>query len=254
MPNRELSARSRFFSAVLLTLFLGLPPATAQAQETLDIYLIDVEGGGATLFVSPAGETLLIDTGNGGQRAARDTRRIQVTSTRSRAEQGDADAQFNLGVMYDNGRSVPKDPLEAVRLYRLAAEQGHASAQYYLGIVYSGGQDVPEDDAEAVRWYRLAAEQGLAGAQLQLGFRYFFGEGVGEDNVLAYMWINLAAAQGQEDAQVAEVGEFFNRTPATIRAWIRAGRLEAYLFRGNEYRITRAALEEFQGQERNGGQ
>ena len=76
MPNRELSARSRFFSAVLLTLLLGLPLATAQAQETLDIYLIDVEGGGATLFVSPAGETLLIDTGNGGQSAARDTRRI----------------------------------------------------------------------------------------------------------------------------------------------------------------------------------
>ena len=76
MPNSELSARSKFFSAVLLTLFLGLPPATAQAQETLDIYLIDVEGGGATLFVSPAGESLLIDTGNGGQSAARDTRRI----------------------------------------------------------------------------------------------------------------------------------------------------------------------------------
>ena len=76
MPNREPSAHSRFFSAVLLTLFLGVPLTTAQAQETLDIYLIDVEGGGATLFVSPAGESLLIDTGNGGQSAARDARRI----------------------------------------------------------------------------------------------------------------------------------------------------------------------------------
>ncbi len=76
MPNLEPSAHSRIFSVALFTLLLGLPLAAARAQETLDIYLIDVEGGGATLFVSPAGETLLIDTGNGGQSAARDTRRI----------------------------------------------------------------------------------------------------------------------------------------------------------------------------------
>ena len=76
MPNRKSWAQSELFSAVLLTLLLGVPLATAQAQETLEIYLIDVEGGGATLFVSPAGEVLLIDTGNGGQNAARDTRRI----------------------------------------------------------------------------------------------------------------------------------------------------------------------------------
>ncbi len=76
MPNRESSGRSEFFIGVVWALLLGVPLATAQAQETLDIYLIDVEGGGATLFVSPAGETLLIDTGNGGQNAARDAGRI----------------------------------------------------------------------------------------------------------------------------------------------------------------------------------
>ena len=76
MPKRASSARSYFFSAVLFTVFLGVPLATAQAQETLEIYFIDVEGGGATLFVSPSGESLLIDTGNGGQNAARDAGRI----------------------------------------------------------------------------------------------------------------------------------------------------------------------------------
>jgi beta-lactamase superfamily II metal-dependent hydrolase len=80
MPNHESSPPSGFFPAVLFTLFMGVPLATVQAQpqpqETLEIYLIDVEGGGATLFVSPGGESLLIDTGNGGQNAARDTRRI----------------------------------------------------------------------------------------------------------------------------------------------------------------------------------
>jgi glyoxylase-like metal-dependent hydrolase (beta-lactamase superfamily II) len=51
-------------------------PRGALAQETLGVYLIDVEGGGATLFVTPSGESLLIDTGNGGQSAARDAGRI----------------------------------------------------------------------------------------------------------------------------------------------------------------------------------
>ena len=78
MTQRESSAHSKLFSAISLALLLGVSAATAQAQETLEIYLIDVEGGGATLFVSPAGESLLIDTGNGGQNAARDAGRIMA--------------------------------------------------------------------------------------------------------------------------------------------------------------------------------
>ena len=67
-------------------------------------------------------------------------------------------------------------------------------------------------------------------------------------------WLAENGSGLEHDLTVAEVGEFFHRTPATIRAWIRAGRLEAYLFRGNEYRITHAAVEELQDQERNGSQ
>jgi TPR repeat protein len=55
------------------------------------------------------------------------------------AEQGDANAQFNLGFMYDNGEGVPQDYAEAVRWYRLAAEQGNAFAQVNLGIMYANG-------------------------------------------------------------------------------------------------------------------
>jgi TPR repeat protein len=51
---------------------------------------------------------------------------------------------------------------------RARAEQGDASAQHNLGVMYDNGQGVPEDDAEAVRWYRLAADRGLAGAQCGL--------------------------------------------------------------------------------------
>ena len=65
---------------------------------------------------------------------------------------------------------MPEDDAEAGRWYRLAAEQGDAAAQRNLGLMYANGRGVPEDDAEAVRWYRLAAEQGLASAQYSLGF------------------------------------------------------------------------------------
>jgi beta-lactamase superfamily II metal-dependent hydrolase len=67
-------------SRIVLLLATVLLPAvlTAQSRTTLDIYVVDVEGGNATLFVAPSGESLLIDTGNGGQAAARDGGRIMA--------------------------------------------------------------------------------------------------------------------------------------------------------------------------------
>ncbi len=94
------------------------------------------------------------------------------------AEQGDATAQYKLGVMYYYGTGVPTDEAEAVRWYRLAAEQGHASAQFNLGAMYAIGEGVLKNEADAVRWYRLAAEQGHASAQFNLGLMYDEGEGV----------------------------------------------------------------------------
>ena len=117
------------------------------------------------------------------------------------AKQGDASAQFNLGVMYDNGRGVLKDDAEAVRWYRLAAEQGYADAQFNLGLMYDNGRGVLKDEAEAVRWYRLAAEQGDATAQYSLGFMYDNGRGVLKDEAEAVRWYRLAAEQGDATAQ-----------------------------------------------------
>ena len=74
-------------------------------------------------------------------------------------EQGYADAQFNLGVMYDEGRGVPQDDAEAVKWYRKAAEQGDAGAQYNLGVMYGNGLGVPQDYAQAHMWYNLAASR-----------------------------------------------------------------------------------------------
>ena len=52
-----------------------------------------------------------------------------IESLKKKAQAGDAEAQFNLGVAYDDGYSVPENDVEAVKWYRKAAEQGHAIAQ-----------------------------------------------------------------------------------------------------------------------------
>ena len=83
-----------------------------------------------------------------------------LKEVRPLAEQGNADAQSNLGKMYNYGKGVPQDYKEAVRWYRLAAAQGHAAAQYKLGSMYHYGQDVPRDFVQAHMWSSLAAAQG----------------------------------------------------------------------------------------------
>ena len=79
------------------------------------------------------------------------------------AEQGDADAQFHLGVMYESGQGVLRNDAEAIKWYRKAAEQDDAVAQFNLGIMYTKGEGVSPNHAEAALWYRLAADHGLAG-------------------------------------------------------------------------------------------
>ena len=118
----------------------------------------------------------------------------EIEELRLAAEQGDADAQYELGRRYNKGEGVPPDGQETVRWLQLAAEQGHADAQLILGLADAGG--------EAARWYRLAAEQGNADAQLILGTMYANGEGVPQDYGEAARWYRLAAEQGNADAQL----------------------------------------------------
>jgi TPR repeat protein len=114
---------------------------------------------------------------------------------RSLAEQGDADAQYNLGVMYSNGDGVPRDYAEAMKWHRKAADQGNGNAQFNLGFMYDLGRGMPQNYIEALKWYSLAANQGVAIAQFKLGVMYHHGQGVPQDYVHAYMWFSLAALQ-----------------------------------------------------------
>ena len=123
-----------------------------------------------------------------------------IASLRKRAEAGDAEAQFNIGSMYENGSGVKQDYVEAAKWYRKAAERGDARAQYNLGILNQNGWGVPQDVTEAVKWYRKAAVQGSAAAQYNLGFMYLNGTGVPQDYAEAEKWYRKAAEQGDVDA------------------------------------------------------
>jgi TPR repeat protein len=118
------------------------------------------------------------------------------------AEQGDSDAQFNLGLCYYNGEGVPKDKKMAVYWFSKSAEQGYSEAQYNLGVCYYNGEGIPKDMKKAVYWFSKSAEQGYSEAQYNLGVRYYNGEGVPKDMKKAVYWYTKSAEQGNSGAQV----------------------------------------------------
>ena len=117
-----------------------------------------------------------------------------VRTLRQKANRGDVEAQYNLGVSYREGKGVDRDYAQAVTWWRKAAWQGHARAQSALGFMYANGQGVSSDCVQAVTWYRIAAEQGVARAQFNLGVMYAKGDGVPQDRIEAHKWMSLAAA------------------------------------------------------------
>ncbi len=98
---------------------------------------------------------------------------------------------------WDKGQAAYQrgDYATALREFRPLAEQGIAEAQFNLGLMYLNGDGVPQDYAEAVKWYRKAAEQGNADGQHNLGAMYGKGLNVPHDWVQAHMWFNLAVSR-----------------------------------------------------------
>ncbi|PCF94626.1 tetratricopeptide repeat protein [Vreelandella nigrificans] len=174
------------------------------------------------------------------------------------AEQGDAEAQYRLGYMYNRGWGIRSNGVEALKWWHLAAEQGHLPAQYKIGDVYENSMNdsfwgIERSREEARKWYLMAAEQGYtdaqiklgnmdpfgpegekwvriaaeannAEAQFKLGRRYQHGWGVLEDDVEAVRWFRLAAAQGYPEAQSAlgsryEFGRGVSQDDTTAYMW-----------------------------------
>lgn len=88
-----------------------------------------------------------------------------LQESRRRAEEGDTQAQFDLGDDYYFGHSVVQDYAEAFRWFSHAAEKGHSQAQANLGVMFALGRGTERNFIEAVKWLRLAAVQGNAKAE-----------------------------------------------------------------------------------------
>ena len=125
---------------------------------------------------------------------------INIQETKIKAENGDPQAQYELGSVYLNGLGVPQNQESALKLLTLAANQGHVDAQTQLGQCYEEGLGVAKDAHQAVAWYEKAALQGDAVAQTYLGMCYADGRGAIKADIEAYAYF-LLASQSYEGAR-----------------------------------------------------
>jgi Sel1 repeat len=144
------------------------------------------------------------------------------------AEKGDAQAQYRLAILYEQGWGTPRDGKRAVGLYGKAANQRLVSAQDRLGEIYLRGTLVLQDLAKARQWFEKAAMAGNLDAQLELAHIYEHGLGVTQDHIEAYAWNAVAAATG--DTQAADQRDRNLRTLSVddqVKAEARANALVA---------------------------
>lgn len=150
------------------------------------------------------------------------------------AEAGEARAQFNLGVMFDQGRGVARDRESAILWWRKASEQGMTQAMHNLANIYISGEGAAQDYEEALKWLRLAAEKGLARSQYTLGKMYSYGLGVAPDEGQAVTWYRKAAEQGFDRAQYT-LGKMYRDGVGGLEAsaeeaarWFRRAAVQGY--------------------------
>ena len=187
---------------------------------------------------------------------------VAFSRVKKAAENGNAEAQFELGRIYGNGDGVPQDYQTAIEWLEKAAEQNHAKAQESLGSIYANGvgvkQDFPtarnwfmkaarnglgsaqylmatmfrfglfESEVEmdqAIDWYQRAAKQNVAAAQLALGKLAMRGKHVKQDDSAALQWLMLAHANGSQGAD-AYIQQLMQQMPTETLEALRAAMTE----------------------------
>jgi hypothetical protein len=134
-----------------------------------------------------------------------------------------AAARAALAWLHLHGLGVPRDPREAVRLYRLAARQGHTEARFNLALLLERGTGARPDAAEAVHWFEAAAEDGRVEAMLQAARLLRDGAprgGLAAEPARAERWLTRAASRGETRAQY-ELGELLRETdPPRAAGWL----------------------------------
>jgi TPR repeat protein len=122
------------------------------------------------------------------------------------ASKGDVSSQFELAQIYERSGSVKSEQM-AFYWYQQAAEHGHVGAQNNLAVMYDKGKWIKRDHVEAVKWYRRAAERSHAEAQFNLGLKYLRGEGVDQSDVMAHMWWTLSAKKSKKADEAKKILE-----------------------------------------------
>ena len=117
-----------------------------------------------TMFLTAFGGITYADFNDGWVASEEGDYKTAFNEWKPLADQGDADAQHNLGWMYGNGKGVLKDDKQAVKWYQKAADQGNASAQYNLGAMYADSTVVLKDLSKAKYWIKKAYENPDASA------------------------------------------------------------------------------------------
>lgn len=122
------------------------------------------------------------------------------------ADRGNADAQFDLGLLYQAGKGVTQSDATAMQWFRLAADKDNPEAQDALGHLFETGRSIGQDLAQAAVWYAKAAAQRNPDAEANLGSYYLTGKGVTQDYRLALSWSQKAAEDGNIGAE-ANLGQ-----------------------------------------------
>ena len=124
-----------------------------------------------------------------------------LTILKPLAEQGNAEAQYNLVILYYEGIGVTQDAEKAIKWVRRAADQDHPVALMAMSFFSLHNTNQAQGRQEMVQWLRRAAEQGLAEAQFGYGVLYHLGQVVPQDNPKAYQWIYLAQINGYNETE-----------------------------------------------------
>ena len=140
------------------------------------------------------------------------------------AESGNAEAQNNVGYMYEEGLGVPQNYLLAMNWYRQAADGGLSEAQHNMGMLYHHGYGVAENLGEAFRWFKMAADQDLAESEYMLGLAYENGEGTELNYAEAKKLFLSAARKNYVPAQMMyafmlQAGEGGDSEPFSAYIW-----------------------------------
>ena len=130
-------------------------------------------------------------------------------------------ADYKQGNVFYLGRGVPQDYVKALEWYKKAADQGNANAQNDLGFLYHHGHGVSQDYGKALEWYKKAADQGLAEAVNNLGVLYFYGHGVTQSYLVARVCYETAAEKGDANAR-ANLAELYENGHGVAKDFQRA--------------------------------